>query len=154
MRKRVSKAEVDRFLVAWFAVRQFIQAANFNRFQGAGLSATQFMTLNVLPSDADGLAIGDLAQRMNLKPATVAKTVDSLEARGLVARTRNAADRRSIDVRVTEAGVKLQNAAHGQFQAQIEKLFEAMKPEERQGLIVGLESLSLAAGISPQSRGE
>jgi hypothetical protein len=50
--------------------------------------------------------------------------------------------------------VKLQNAAHGQFQAQIEKLFEAMKPEERQGLIVGLESLSLAAGISPQSRGE
>ena len=103
MRKRVSKAEVERFLVAWFAVRQFIQAANFNRFQGAGLSATQFMTLNLVPSGVSGLAIGELAQRMNLKPATVAKTVDSLEARGLVARARSAADRRSIEVTVTAA---------------------------------------------------
>ena len=154
MRKRVSKAEVERFLVAWFAVRQFIQAANFNRFQGAGLSATQFMTLNLVPSGVSGLAIGELAQRMNLKPATVAKTVDSLEARGLVARARSAADRRSIEVTVTAAGMELQNAAHGQFQAQIEKLFEAMKPEERQGLILGLESLSSAAGTSRRSDGD
>jgi len=29
--------EVTRFLAAWFAVRQFIQAANFNHFHQAGL---------------------------------------------------------------------------------------------------------------------
>ncbi len=83
MKKKVSKAQVKRFLDSWLAVRQVIQAANFNRFQGAGLSATQFMTLNLLPSHGDGIAMGELARRLNLKPATVAKTVDSLEARGI-----------------------------------------------------------------------
>ncbi|HEY0795047.1 MAG TPA: MarR family transcriptional regulator [Acidisarcina sp.] len=146
MRKKVGKGEVARFLDAWFAVRQFIQAANFNRFQGAGLSATQFMTLNLLPSDGEGVAIGELARRMNLKPATVAKTVDSLEDRGMVARVRHEEDKRVVLVHATEAGVGLQNTANGVFQAQIERLFESIAPTEREGLIMGLESVVRAAG--------
>jgi len=46
----MENGEVARFLDAWFAARQHIQASNFNRFQGTGLSATQFMTLNLLPA--------------------------------------------------------------------------------------------------------
>jgi len=135
--------KVSRCLVR---VRQFIQAANFNRFQGAGLSATQFMTLNLLPSGYEGLSIGELARRMNLKPATVAKTVDSLETRNLITRLRTASDKRIVFVKSTETGVKLQNAANGHFQAQIEELFRAMLPAERDGLILSLESLTRAAG--------
>lgn len=135
------RAEVTRFLDAWFAVRQYIQATNFNRFQGAGLSATQFMTLNLLPGDGAGLAIGDLARRMNLKPATVAKTVDSLEARNLLTRIRKPADKRVVHVCITAAGAELQNAANGSFRAQIESVFEAMDSGERSGLVLGLESL-------------
>lgn len=146
MKRKVRKTEVTRFLDAWFRVRQFIQAANFNRFQGAGLSATQFMTLNLLPSGDEGISIGELARRMNLKPATVAKTVDSLETRNLITRLRTASDKRIVFVKSTETGVKLQNAANGLFQAQIEELFRAMLPEERDGLILGLESLTRAAG--------
>ena len=123
MRRKVLKGEVTRFLEAWFGVRQFIQAANFNRFQGAGLSATQFMTLNLLPAEGDGIAMGELARRMNLKPATVAKTVDSLEARSLVTRMRDEADRRMILVKATANGADLQNAADSHFRAQIEALF-------------------------------
>lgn len=141
MKRTTAKAEVARFLDAWFAVRQFIQAANFNRFQGAGLSATQFMTLNLLPTEGEGVPIGDLARRMNLRAATVAKTVDSLEARGMVRRNRSETDKRVVMVQMTAAGIELQNAAHGQFQAQMEELFRSMKPEERDGLILGLESL-------------
>ena len=145
MKRQVLRAEVTRFLDAWFAVRQFIQAANFNRFQGAGLSATQFMTLNLLPSDGDGIAIGELARRMNLKPATVAKTVDSLEARNMVTRVRSSSDKRIVFVKVTEIGVELQNSASKHFQDQIEALFMAMLPGERTGLILGLESVIRAA---------
>ena len=145
MKKKISKAEVKRFLDSWFAVRQVIQAANFNRFQGAGLSATQFMTLNLLPSNGDGLSMGELARRLNLKPATVAKTVDSLEARKMVRRARSESDKRSVSVVVTEAGMKLQNAARGSFQAQIETIFGHMLPEEREGLILGLEGMVGAA---------
>ncbi len=146
MKRKVRKTEIARFLDAWFGVRQFIHAANFNRFQGAGLSATQVMTLNLLPSGDEGISIGELARRMNLKPATVAKTVDSLETRSLITRLRTASDNRVVFVKSTEAGVKLQNAANGHFQAQIETLFRAMLPEERDGLVLGLESLIRAAG--------
>jgi DNA-binding MarR family transcriptional regulator len=154
MKRKVVKAEVTRFLDAWFAVRQFIQAANFNRFQGAGLSATQFMTLNLLPSDGDGIAIGELARRMNLKPATVAKTVDSLEARKMVTRMRDAPDKRVVMIKATKMGLELQNAASGHFHAQIETIFKAMLPAERDGLIVGLESVIRSATRESGSRAD
>ena len=139
MKRTVPEAEVTRFLQAWLAVRQFIQAANFNRFQGAGLSATQFMTLNLLPV-REGVAIGELARRMNLSRATVAKTVDSLEVRGMLRRVRRDTDRRVVFVEITDAGAELQNAAQGHFRTQIKELFQAMPAEDRQGLIRGLES--------------
>jgi DNA-binding MarR family transcriptional regulator len=150
MKRMTMKVEVTRFLDAWFGVRQLIQAANFNRFRGAGLSATQFMTLNLLPADGSGMAIGELAKRMNLKPATLAKTVDSLEARKMVSRIRSEADGRIVLVHVTRTGVELQNAASGHFRAQIESLFKTMPAEERAGLIQGLESLVRAAGNEGQ----
>ncbi len=148
MNRRVGKGEIARFLHAWFAVRQVIQAANFNRFQGAGLSATQFMALNLLPA-GEGIAIGELARRMNLSPATVAKTVDSLQARNMVTRRRDVhgKDKRVVFVEATAAGVQLQNAARGHFQAHIEKLFRAMPFADRNGLIVGLEALARAAAL-------
>lgn len=145
MKSTVPQAEVTRFLDAWFAVRQFIQASNFNRFQRAGLSATQFMTLNLIPTDGDGISMGDLASRMNLKPATVAQTVDSLEARGMLTRTRGESDKRVVFVRMTAAGLKLQNAASSQFREQIRELLEAMGEEVRAGLIRGMESFSQLA---------
>ena len=141
----VDDEEVTRFLTAWFAVRQFIQAANFNHFHKAGLSATQFMTLNLLPENGDSVAIGELAKRMNLKPATVAKTVDSLEVRKMLTRTKSTVDGRLVLVRTTEQGRKLQNAAVGQFREHISGVFRAIPAKDRAGLISGLESFVSAA---------
>lgn len=146
MRRKLGKHEVTRFLDAWFAVRQFIQASNFNRFQGAGLSATQFMALNLLPPNGDGIAIGDLARRMNLKPATVAQTIDSLEARKMTVRVRGESDKRQVFVRITKAGLDFQNAASRAFREQLAEFLTAMSGDERDGLIQGLESLALAMG--------
>jgi len=153
MRGKVDPNEVSRFLDAWFAVRQLIQAANFNHFSKAGLSATQFMTLNLLPESGEAIAMGDLARRMNLKPATVAKTVDSLEARQLLARERSPEDGRVVLVRITGEGSSFQNAAAGQFRRHISKMFSAIPPADRAALIHGLESLVRVSGVSPAARG-
>ena len=131
-----------RFLDAWFAVRQLIQAANFNRFQKAGLSATQFMTLNVLPVSPATVAIGELARQLNLKPATIAQTINSLEERGLVTRHRGDTDRRQILLRITRKGARLQNAAAGEFKRQMTAIFAAMEPATRACLISGLEDFA------------
>ncbi len=141
----VGESEITQFLTAWFAVRQLIQAANFNHFHKAGLSATQFMTLNLLPETENSISIGELARRMNLKPSTVAKTVDSLEAREMLTRTKSAADGRLVLVKITKEGKKFQNAAAGHFREYISKAFRAMPSQERTALIAGLESLVRAA---------
>jgi DNA-binding MarR family transcriptional regulator len=139
--------EIGKFLAAWLEVRQIIQAANFNHFQRAGLSATQFMTLNLLPERDVGISIGELARRMNLKPATVARTVDSLEARKMLARSRSTADGRLILVRITKAGRLLQNAAAENFRGHMGLLFQAMAAPQRRALVTGLESLVSAAKL-------
>lgn len=141
--------EIPRFLDAWFAVRQVIQAANFNHFQKAGLSATQFMILNLLPETGERITMGELARRLNLKPATVAKTVDSLESRKMLSRHRSEDDGRLVLLQITGKGKKLQNAAVGQFRAQIGTIFRAIPAADRKSLILGLESLVRAAEGHP-----
>ena len=145
MSKSIGEREVTRFLDAWFQMRQIIQAANFNRFHQAGLSATQFMILNILPEDDEGVSIGTLATRTNLKPATIAATVDSLEERGMVVREKSERDRRVVFVKITEEGRQLQNNAAGQFRSYITSLFRSMPAQERSALITGLESFVRAA---------
>ena len=105
--------EVSRFLEAWMQIRQVIQAANFNQFRRAGLSATQFMTLNVVPEG--GLTLAELARRLNLSAASLTKTIDSLVDRGLVVRHPRANDARKIDILSTAKGKRLQNTASGEF---------------------------------------
>ncbi|MDQ2843942.1 MAG: MarR family transcriptional regulator [Acidobacteriota bacterium] len=142
---KVPNSEVTRFLTAWFDVRQLIQAANFNHFHKAGLSATQFMTLNLLPENEGSITIGELAKRMNLKPATVSKTVDSLETREMLTRAKSQADDRLVLVKITEQGRTLQNAAAGHFREYIGHVFRAIPAKNRAALITGLESLVRAA---------
>ncbi len=144
----VDESEIDRFLSAWFNVRQIIQAANFNHFHKAGLSATQFMTLNLIPVDAAGISMGELARRMNLKPATVAQTVASLEGRRMLSRTKSPSDGRLVLIKTTKLGRELQNSAAGQFRDYIRSLFLEMPHQRRAGLIAGLESLVRSANTA------
>lgn len=137
--------QISRFLEAWFGVRQIIQAANFNHFHKAGLSATQFMILNLLPEADEGMSMSAIAARTNLKPATIAKTVDSLQERGMVVREKSAADGRLVLVKITGGGRRLQNTAVGQFRTYVTGLFRAMPVKDRKALIVGLESLVRSA---------
>jgi DNA-binding MarR family transcriptional regulator len=133
------EAETGRFLAAWMHVRQVVQAANFNRFHRAGLSATQFMTLNVIPKE--GLTLTKLARQLSLSPASLKKTVDSLEERGLVSRRRSVEDARKVDILNTLEGTRLQNTASGEFHRFMAELFTAMPEAERRGLLTGLERM-------------
>lgn len=131
--------ETTRFLSAWMRVRQIVQAANFNRFHQAGLSATQFMTLNVVPQQ--GMTLSDLAHKLNLSPATLNATVNSLEERGLVRRTRNPLDARKINISATKEGEEIQNSASQEFHRFMAGIFRSMSKNRRDGLLAGLEQV-------------
>lgn len=145
----VTAEETGRFLAAWMHVRQVVQAANFNQFHRAGLSATQFMTLNVIP--VEGLTLSQLARKLNLSPASLKITVDSLEERGLVLRRKSDQDARKVDILNTEGGTLLKNTAAGEFHRFMAELFTAMSETERQGLLAGLERM---VELSPLRNGD
>jgi DNA-binding MarR family transcriptional regulator len=134
------RAETERFLAAWMAVRQMVQAANFNRFAKAGLSATQFMTLNVIPQE--GLSLSELARRLNLSPSTLNETVNSLAARGMVERSPDPDDRRKVRIRATPEGATMQNSASEEFHNAMAGLFARMSPKGRRELLAGLEEFA------------
>ena len=135
----LSEEETARFLNAWLKLRQIVQAANFNRFHQAGLSATQFMTLNLIPDT--GFTLSELARQLNPSPATLNQTVNSLEERGLVLRSRSTKDARKIDIRATAAGQQLQNTASEDVHGWVAGLFAQMTAKERTGLLAGLERM-------------
>jgi len=131
--------DTSRFLAAWMQVRQIIQAANFNRFHKAGLSATQFMTLNVITDD--GITLSELARKLNLSPSTLNETVNSLEERGYLRRTRNASDRRKLTICTTARGESMQNSASRDFRSFMSRLLAQMPKGRRGRLLAGLEEM-------------
>lgn len=66
--------------------------------------------------DEEGpLAAGVLAERLNVKPATVSQMVDELVAVGYVERTRSDADRRLVLVGLTDLGRPWITACRGEW---------------------------------------
>lgn len=73
-----------------------------------GLSATQYNVLRILRGAGDtGLPCGEIATRMITRDSDVTRLLDRLEARELVVRSRDSADRRVIVIRITADGLAL-----------------------------------------------
>lgn len=75
-----------------------------------GLSGPQLLCLNQLHIRGERLS-GGLAKDMSLSPATVTGILDRLETRGLVERQRQVDDKRTVVVRLTDAGRQLVDQA-------------------------------------------
>jgi len=105
------------------------------------MSATQFMLMQLLDNatSEEPCSISWLANHLNLDPATVVRTVDSLEKRGLVERRRDKFDRRLVFVEFTPQGRNTQHTMHQNFKNQIIAIFAAMEPVKRAALLGGLE---------------
>jgi DNA-binding MarR family transcriptional regulator len=71
------------------------------------LSATQYNVLRILRGAKAGLPCGEIANRMITRDPDITRLLDRLEKRGLIARSREAKDRRTVTTRITPAGLKL-----------------------------------------------
>jgi DNA-binding MarR family transcriptional regulator len=72
---------------------------------GGEITATQWVVLMYL---RDGLAINasDLCSQLRHDSGALTRVIDQLEARGLVQRERSRADRREVQLRLTDAGIQ------------------------------------------------
>jgi len=109
----------------------------------AGLTGPQLWAIKVLAESAP-IMVSDLARRMYLHPSTVIGILDRLEARGLVTRTRSAADRRVVTVGLTRSGKetvkKVPVVAQGLLLKGLEELsdHDLKVISEGLGLLVGI----------------
>lgn len=71
------------------------------------LSSTQYNVLRILRGAPEGLPCGEIAKRMITRDPDITRLLDRLEKRGLISRSREARDRRTVMARITGAGLKL-----------------------------------------------
>lgn len=139
-KQTVVDEQAERFIAIFSDLRKVL-GAGFKHAHQHGFSTTQFMVLGLLERSREGepCTIGSIATKMGLDPATVVRTVDSLEKRGLVERQRDKQDRRQVFVVFTEAGHQSLMEAHQHFTARIRAVFGAMSTEGRASLLNGLD---------------
>jgi DNA-binding MarR family transcriptional regulator len=117
------------------------------------LSRHQASVLDHL-DEQDAMTLNGLARHMGVTAGTMSLTIDRLERKGYVARLRDAADRRRVNVRLTAAGVRVRDASSVLDVALVESLMARLDDADRTAAIRGLALLADAAQAQMAERGE
>jgi DNA-binding MarR family transcriptional regulator len=128
----------------------------------AGLSHTQYNVLRILRGarrdaeqrgdsrntkdgdDSDGLPCGEIAERMITRDPDITRLLDRLEARRLVARSRQKKDRRVVQARITSAGIQLLKRLDKPIDAMHRKQFAHVPGANLRGLLAHLKEIRSA----------
>lgn len=71
------------------------------------LSMNQYNVLRILRGAPNGLPCGEIGTRMITRDPDITRLLDRLEKRGMISRSREARDRRTVLTRITAEGLKL-----------------------------------------------
>lgn len=82
-----------------------------------------------------------LTEHLCIQPGSASEVLSRLEALGLIRRTANEADRRTVLISLTEAGTREAVEALRQRKQRHAEMFSALSEEERRELLVLLEKL-------------
>jgi DNA-binding MarR family transcriptional regulator len=91
--------------LARYAHRAFVKALA-GELASHGLLTAQWSVLRIL-WDIEGLTQVELADRMRVEKASLTGVLDGMERAGLIKRSRNADDRRKINITLTAQGRRL-----------------------------------------------
>jgi DNA-binding MarR family transcriptional regulator len=122
--------------------------------KASGLTHTQYNVLRILrgaareakaQDESGGLACGEIAARMITRDPDITRLLDRLEARGLVARTRQRQDRRVVQARITAAGIKLLRELDAPVEALHKKQLSGIPSRHLETLLQLLDEVRTAA---------
>jgi len=115
------------------------------RLAAAGLTTTQFGVLEAILHKGP-LSQRDLSQKVLTSPGNMTDLIDKLEARGLVRRLRQKADRRAVRVELTAEGHALIEPLFSAHAGDIDTAMAGLDEPELRQLGELLRKLGLAAG--------
>jgi len=98
------------------------------------------------------ISAGRLAGHLGVVPSTLSEALKRLERLGYLLRTRRAGDRRSVELRLTEAGAEALAAGSVLDAGRVARLLARLRPDERRRAVAGLALLAKAARALPAGR--
>ena len=116
------------------------------RLAATGLTVTQFGVLEAILHKGP-LGQRELSRKVLTSPGNMTDLVDKLEARGLVHRIRQKADRRAVRVELTEAGRALIKPLFADHAGDIAAAMGGLDENELRQLSALLRKLGLAAAL-------
>ena len=125
------------------AIRRIIRAVDIDSRQLAAehdITAPQLVTLMALVENSP-LAAHEISARVHISPTTLVGVLDRLEAKALIRRNRNTADRREVKIVPTAAGCRLVDATPFPLQHVLERALEHLRKSEREELAGWMERL-------------
>jgi DNA-binding MarR family transcriptional regulator len=92
-----------------FEMRKFLRVSKDVVAARAKLTPEQYDALLAIKSSsgANGVTVGEISERLQVKHHTAVSLLDKLEARKLATRKRASTDRRNVNVQLTKAGTLL-----------------------------------------------
>lgn len=96
--------------------------------------------------ETGGMTQRELTRRLGIQPGSVSEVIGKLEAAQFVVRTPSAADRRTTEIQLTEAGRAAAEKAFAQRTARHDQMFSCFSAEEKDTLLSLLEKLNAAWG--------
>ena len=117
-------------------------------FAGHGLEFWEFDVLATLRRSGAPyeLSAGALLKTAMVTSGAITNRVDRLEAKGLLERVRDPADRRGVRVRLTDTGLELIERLVPEHLANEERLLAALSQDDRDALMTLLRTLAVSLG--------
>ena len=134
------------FVTSLMRAQQLVLARIEEVLRPHGLTFARFEVLRLLAFSRHGvLPVGKVGERLQVHPASVTNAVQRLEDAGLVARSANPADGRSVLAAITPAGRRLVENCTELLNREVFTPLP-LDPDERDGAIVALASLRRGLG--------
>jgi MarR family transcriptional regulator, organic hydroperoxide resistance regulator len=100
----------DQLCFALYAASRAVTARYRPLLDELGLTYPQYLVMLVL-WEQDSISVRDLGNALQLESSTLSPLLKRLEANGLLRRERRTEDERSVAIRLTDAGSRLQERA-------------------------------------------
>jgi DNA-binding MarR family transcriptional regulator len=92
----------------------------------------------------------DFAESLGIPLSTATHTIDRLVHKGLVIRVRSDADRRIVQVEMSESGKKLHAALRAKHEAMARSWLEPLSPNERETFLSMMSKIAKGAAPGPK----
>ncbi|RDV26182.1 MarR family transcriptional regulator [Alteromonas aestuariivivens] len=131
----------EELLVALRRVMRAVDLRSKHLSKSVGLTGPQLMVMQNIQL-SPGIMVREIAENINLSPATITNILDRLEARNLANRIRSTTDKRKVGVYLTELGQEAIKDAPRPLQEHFIERFHQLKEWEQSQMVATMQRIA------------